>query len=124
EVAVAWRELDVALRAVLAGGDEHALRGDEVGLRGDLAEPFDQADGLLGYARIAAQAGDRVVRADHRDPAHPRRIEWQRVVLVGEQAHRLAGGLQRQRAGFGIAGDAARQLPVAVRVLEQAGPEL
>src|SRR5690606_38462545 len=75
QVAVARGELDVALRPVLAGGDEHALRGDKVRLRGDLAEPFDQADGLLRHARIAAEARDRVVRSDNRDPAHPGRIE-------------------------------------------------
>src|SRR5690606_15769974 len=124
QVAVAGGELDVALRPVLAGGDEYALRGDEVRLRGDLAQPFDQADGLLGHARIATEAGDRVVRADDSNPAHACRIERERAVLVGEQAHRLARGFERQRAGFGVAGDAPGQLPVAVRILEQSCPEL
>src|SRR5690606_19259407 len=57
QVALARGEFDRALRAVLTGSDEDALRGDEIGSGRDLTQAFDQADGLLRNARIAAEPG-------------------------------------------------------------------
>ena len=123
-VALARKQLDIVDRAVVAGGDEHPLRGDEIGVGSHGAQPVDQRHRLPGHARVAAEADDGVVRADHGHPAHPGRIERQRAVPVGKQAERLSRRLQRQRTSFGIAGNGFGLGRITVRIVEQPGAHL
>ena len=124
QVSFPGEQFDLIHGAVVAGGYEDALRADDIRSGRSGAQAFQDRDGLLGHAGIAAEPNDIRIRANNRDPPHPGRIERENSVVVLEEAHRFLRRLQRQRTPLRIAGNARGQRGIAIRIVEKARSHL